>query len=129
MTTKQKVLLVAVAARALPEEWRRGPILGIAAGGTLIGLIAAWSALRGGLGVLATPGPIWAGDLTGWPAAPTGGSTWQAPVALALLGVTAAILLPPPWKYDVSGLAAVLATVGAPAAFDLRPHRSNASTE
>ncbi|MEU1237190.1 permease [Micromonospora aurantiaca] len=113
------VLLVAVAARALPEEWRRGPILGIAAGGTLIGLIAAWSALRGGLGVLATPGPIWAGDLFGWPAAPTGGSTWQAPVALALLGVTAAILLPPPWKYDVSGLAAVLATVGAPAAFDL----------
>ncbi|WBC14073.1 permease [Micromonospora sp. WMMA1998] len=113
------VLLVAVAARALPEEWRRGPILGIAAGGTLIGLIAAWSALRGGLGVLATPGPIWAGDLSGWPAAPTGGSAWQAPVALALLAVTAAILLPPPWKYDVSGAAAVLATVGAPAAFDL----------
>ncbi|MCZ7439690.1 permease [Micromonospora sp. WMMC241] len=113
------VLVVAVAARALPEEWRRGPILGIAAGGTLIGLIAAWSALRGGVGVLATPGPIWAGDLSGWPAAPTGGATWQAPVALALLAVTAAILLPPPWKYDVSGVAAVLATVGAPAAFDL----------
>ncbi|MDG4802831.1 permease [Micromonospora sp. WMMD980] len=113
------VLVVAVAARALPEEWRRGPILGIAAGGTLIGLIAAWSALRGGVGVLATPGPIWAGDLSGWPAAPTGGATWQAPVALALLAVTAAVLLPPPWKYDVSGVAAVLATVGAPAAFDL----------
>ncbi|WP_174534716.1 SCO7613 C-terminal domain-containing membrane protein [Micromonospora chalcea] len=113
------VLLVAVAARALPEEWRRGPILGIAAGGLLLGLIAAWSALRGGLGVLATPGPIWAGDLSGWPAAPTGGSTWQAPVALVLLAVTAAILLPAPWKYDVSGLAVVLATVGAPAAFEL----------
>ncbi|MBQ1061230.1 permease [Micromonospora chalcea] len=113
------VLLVAVAARALPEEWRRGPILGIAAGGLLLGLIAAWSALRGGLGVLATPGPIWAGDLSGWPAAPTGGSTWQAPVALVLLAVTAAVLLPAPWKYDVSGLAVVLATVGAPAAFEL----------
>ncbi|MFI5835977.1 SCO7613 C-terminal domain-containing membrane protein [Micromonospora sp. NPDC051300] len=113
------VLVVAVAARALPEEWRRGPILGIAAGGTLIGLVAAWSALRGGVGVLATPGPIWAGDLSGWPAAPTGGATWQAPVTLALLGMTAAVLLPPPWKYDVSGVAAVLATVGAPAAFDL----------
>ncbi|RBQ12849.1 permease [Micromonospora sp. LHW51205] len=113
------VLLVAVAARALPEEWRRGPILGIAAGGLLLGLIAAWSALRGGLGVLATPGPIWAGNLSGWPAAPTGGSTWQAPVALVLLAVTAAVLLPAPWKYDVSGLAVVLATVGAPAAFEL----------
>ncbi|MFG1776090.1 SCO7613 C-terminal domain-containing membrane protein [Micromonospora sp. NPDC049048] len=113
------VLVVAVAARAMPEEWRRGPILGIAVGGVLIGLLAGWSALRGGVGVLATPGPIWAGDLTGWPAAPTGGSTWQAPIALALLGVAAAILLPPPSKYDVSGAAAVLATIGAPAAFDL----------
>ncbi|WP_346536448.1 permease [Micromonospora sp. DPT] len=113
------VLLVAVAARAMPEEWRRGPVLGIAVGGTLIGLLAGWSALRGGVGVLATPGPIWAGDLTGWPAAPTGGATWQAPVALAMLGTAAGILLPPPWKYDIAGAAVVLATIGAPAAFDL----------
>ncbi|MFG3689507.1 SCO7613 C-terminal domain-containing membrane protein [Micromonospora sp. NPDC047740] len=113
------VLVVAVAARAMPEEWRRGPILGIAVGGTLIGLIAGWSALRGGVGVLATPGPIWSGDLSGWPAAPTGGSAGQAPVALALLAVAAGILLPPPWKYDVAGAAVVLATIGAPAAFNL----------
>ncbi|MEU2612777.1 permease [Micromonospora sp. NPDC007271] len=113
------VLLVAVAARALPEEWRRGPVLGLAIGGTLVGLIAGWSALRGGVGVLATPGPIWAGDLSGWPAAPTGGSAWQAPVALALLAVAAGILLPPPWRYDVAGAAAVLATIGTPAAFSL----------
>ncbi|MCX4474290.1 permease [Micromonospora sp. NBC_01655] len=113
------VAVVAVAARAMPEQWRRGPILGLAVGGTLIGLLAGWSALRGGWGVLATPGPIWAGDLSGWPAAPVGGSTWQAPVALALLGVAAGVLLPTPWRYDVSGAAAVLATIGAPAAFDL----------
>ncbi|MEV0805156.1 permease [Micromonospora sp. NPDC050200] len=113
------VLVVAVAARAMPEEWRRGPVLGIAVGGTLIGLLAGWSALRGGVGVLATPGPIWAGDLAGWPAAPTGGATWQAPVALAMLGTAAGILLPSPWKYDVAGAAAVLATIGAPAAFAL----------
>ncbi|SCG74161.1 hypothetical protein GA0070609_4954 [Micromonospora echinaurantiaca] len=113
------VLVVAVAARAMPTEWRRGPVLGIALGGTLIGVLAGWMALRGGVGVLATPGPIWAGDLSGWPAAPTGGATWQAPVALALLGVAAAILLPSPWRYDVSGVTAVLATIGAPAAFDL----------
>ncbi|MFI6261990.1 SCO7613 C-terminal domain-containing membrane protein [Micromonospora sp. NPDC051006] len=113
------VLVVAVAARAMPEEWRRGPILGLTVGGLLIGVLAGWTALRGGVGVLATPGPIWAGDLTGWPAAPTGGSTWQAPVALALLAVAAGILLPPPWRYDVSGAAVVLATIGAPAAFEL----------
>ncbi|MGS2614342.1 SCO7613 C-terminal domain-containing membrane protein [Micromonospora sp. LZ34] len=113
------VLVVAVAARAMPAEWRRGPVLGITIGGLLIGLLAGWTALRGGVGVLATPGPIWAGDLSGWPAAPTGGATWQAPVALALLGVAAGILLPAPWRYDVSGAAAVLATIGAPAAFDL----------
>ncbi|MFY1700522.1 SCO7613 C-terminal domain-containing membrane protein [Micromonospora sp. WMMA1923] len=113
------VLVIAVAARAMPVEWRRGPILGVAVGGVLIGVLAGWSAVRGGFGVLATPGPIWSGDLTNWPAAPTGGSTWQAPVALALLAVAAAVLLPPPWRYDVSGGAAVLATIAVPAAFGL----------
>ncbi|TWJ23925.1 hypothetical protein JD76_04070 [Micromonospora endolithica] len=113
------VLLVAVAARAMPVQWRRGPIVGVALGGVLIGVLAGWTALRGAVGVLATPGPIWAGDLTGWPAAPTGGATWQGPVALVLLAVAAAILLPPPWRYDVSGVAAALATMGAAAAFDL----------
>ncbi|MET8370245.1 permease [Micromonospora profundi] len=113
------VLVVAVGARAMPEEWRRGPTLGITVGGVLIGVLAGWMALRGGVGVLATPGPIWDGDLSNWPAAPTGGSTWQAPIALLLLAVTAGILLPPPWRWDVSGAAVVLATIGAPAAFEL----------
>ncbi|MDM4722572.1 permease [Micromonospora sp. WMMA1363] len=113
------VLVVAVATRALPEQWRRGPTAGLAVGGLLIGALAGWSALRGGIGVLATPGPIWFGDLTEWPAAPTGGSTWQAPVALVLLAAAAAVLLPPPWRYDVSGAAVALATIGAPAAFAL----------
>ncbi|TCB99895.1 permease [Micromonospora zingiberis] len=113
------LLVVAVAARAMPEQWRRGPVLGLAVGGVLIGLLAGWMALRGGVGVLATPGPFWNGDLSGWPAAPTGGTTWQGPIALVLLALAAAILLPPPWRYDVSGAAVVLATIGAPAAFGL----------
>ncbi|GIJ19660.1 SCO7613 C-terminal domain-containing membrane protein [Micromonospora lutea] len=113
------VLVVAVAARAMPEEWRRGPVLGLTAGGVLIGLLAGWMAVRGGVGVLATPGPIWNGDLSGWPAAPTGGTTWQGPIALVLLAIAAGILLPPPWRYDVAGVAVVLATIGAPAAFEL----------
>ncbi|WP_196921151.1 SCO7613 C-terminal domain-containing membrane protein [Micromonospora vinacea] len=113
------LLVVAVAARSMPEEWRRGPILGLTVGGALIGVLAGWTAVRGGVGVLATPGPIWRGDLSDWPAAPVGGATWQAPVALALLALAAGILLPPPWRWDVSGVAVVLATIGAPAAFDL----------
>ncbi|WP_018218647.1 SCO7613 C-terminal domain-containing membrane protein [Salinispora vitiensis] len=113
------LLVVAVAARALPPQWRRGPVLGLALGGGLVGLLAAGMALRGGIGVLLTAGPIWAGDLNTWPAAPIGGSTWQAPVALALLALAAAVLLPPPWQHDVSGAAVVLATIGAPAAFAL----------
>lgn len=113
------LLVVAVAARALPQQWRRGPVLGLALGGGLVGLLAAGMALRGGIGVLLTAGPIWAGDLNTWPAAPIGGSTWQAPVALALLAIAAAVLLPPPWQHDVSGAAVVLATIGAPAAFAL----------
>lgn len=113
------LLVVAGAARALPPQWRRGPVLGLALGGGLVALLAAGMALRGGIGVLLTAGPIWAGDLNTWPAAPIGGSTWQAPVALALLALAAAVLLPPPWQHDVSGAAVVLATIGAPAAFAL----------
>ncbi|MEU5549642.1 permease [Micromonospora sp. NPDC047793] len=113
------VLVVSVAARAMPEQWRRGPVLGLAVGGVLIGLLAGWMALRGGVGVLATPGPIWNGDLSGWPAAPTGGTTWQGPIALLLLALAAGILLPPPWRYDVANAAVVLATIGAAAAFTL----------
>ncbi|WP_027659298.1 SCO7613 C-terminal domain-containing membrane protein [Salinispora fenicalii] len=113
------LLVVAVAARALPQQWRRGPVLGLALGGGLVGLLAGGMALRGGVGVLLTSGPIWAGDLSTWPAAPIGGSTWQAPVALALLAIAAAVLLPPPWQHDVSGAAVVLAAIGAPAAFAL----------
>lgn len=113
------LLVVAVAARVLPQPWRRGPTLGLALGGGLVGLLAGAMALRGGVGALLTSGPIWAGDLSTWPAAPIGGSTWQAPVALALLAIAAAVLLPPPWQHDISGAALVLAAVGAPAAFAL----------
>ncbi len=113
------LLIVAVAARALPQPWRRGPTLGLALGGGLVGLLAGGMALRGGIGVLLTSGPIWSGELSTWPAAPIGGSTWQAPVALVLLALAAAILLPPPWQHDISGAALLLATIGAPAAFAL----------
>lgn len=112
------ILLVAVAARAMPEDWRRGPILGVTVSGAVIAALAGWQALVGGLGVLAVPGPIWAGDLSRWPAG-AAHVDWQSPVALALLAAATAILLPRPWRYDVSAVLAVLATISAPVAFGL----------
>ncbi|MFI6759091.1 SCO7613 C-terminal domain-containing membrane protein [Micromonospora sp. NPDC050417] len=113
------VLVVAVGVRALPEHWRRGPILGIALSGGVIALIAGYTALSGGLRVLATPGRIWAADLDAWPMGSTGGSAWQAPIALILLAAAAAAALPRPWKYDIAGVCVGLATIGTPAALGL----------
>jgi hypothetical protein len=113
------VLVVAVGVRALPEQWRRGPTLGVAFSSSVIGLIAGYTAVSGGLRVLATPGRIWAGDLDSWPIGTTGGSAWQAPIALVLLAGTAAVALPRPWKYDVAGVCVGLATIGTPAALGL----------
>ena len=48
---------------------------------------------------------------------------WQAPVALVLIAIAATTALPRPARYDVSAVAAALATIGAPAAFGL-PARS-----
>ncbi|ASW57443.1 permease [Plantactinospora sp. KBS50] len=113
------VLLVAVAARAMPAQWRRGPVLGLAVTGSVIAGIAGYAALVGGVRVLATPGRIWAADLDRWSASAPGGLGWQAPVALILLAGAAAILLPRPRGYDVAAVFAGLATIGTPAALGL----------
>ncbi|MEJ3741920.1 zinc ribbon domain-containing protein [Actinomycetes bacterium KLBMP 9797] len=112
------ILLVAVGVRAMPPEWRRGPVLGVAVSGAVIGVIAGYTALSGGLRVLATPGALWAADLSAWPAGDVG-LGWQAPVALALLAGAAAIVLPRPWSYNVAGFCVGLATIGAPLALGL----------
>ncbi|GAA0796265.1 zinc ribbon domain-containing protein [Spirilliplanes yamanashiensis] len=109
------VLIVAFGVRALPADWRRGPVLGAAAGGVVILTLAGWRAGADGLRILGAPGPLWASDVD----AVTGSGDWQAPVALVLLAVAAAAALPRPWSSWTSGLAAALATVGAPAAFGL----------
>jgi hypothetical protein len=113
------VLVVAVGVRALPQDWRRGPILGVTLSGGVIALIAGYTAVSGGLRVLATPGRIWAADLSGWPMGTTGASAWQAPIALVLIATAAAAALPRPWKYDVAGVCVGLATIGTPAALGL----------
>ncbi|MEO3816731.1 zinc ribbon domain-containing protein [Plantactinospora sp. B24E8] len=112
------VLVVAAGIRAMPEQWRRGPVLGMAFCGGVIALIAGWTALAGGLQALATPGRLWAASLADWPVDGTG-TGWQAPVALVLLAGAAAIALPRPWAYDVAAACVGLATIGTPAALGL----------
>ncbi|BCB79815.1 hypothetical protein Pflav_062250 [Phytohabitans flavus] len=102
----------------MPPDWRRGPILGVAASGAVVAVIAGYTALSGGLRVLAAPGALWEADLSAWPTS-AGGVGWQAPIALALLAGAAAIVLPRPWAYDVAAVCVGLATIGAPVALGL----------
>jgi len=112
------VLFVAVGVRAMPPDWRRGPTLGVAASGAVLAVIAGYTALSGGLRVLATPGALWEADLSAWPSSGIGVG-WQAPIALALLAGAAAIVLPRPWAYDIAAVCVGLATIGAPVALGL----------
>ncbi|MEV4706547.1 SCO7613 C-terminal domain-containing membrane protein [Actinoplanes sp. NPDC049316] len=112
------VLIVAFGVRALPADWRRGPVRGLAVAGLVVGVIAGWQALGNGLRIIAAPGPVWASDIGALPAtAPPG--AWQAPFALLLIAIAAASALPRPWKYDVSSICVALATIGTPAALGL----------
>ncbi|GAA2524827.1 SCO7613 C-terminal domain-containing membrane protein [Pilimelia columellifera] len=110
------VLAVAAGSRALPEQWRRGPAIGVALAGGLIAAFVAVLALRDGLRALVAPGPIWHSELGSVGVSPDG---WQAPVALLLLAVAAAVILPRPFSYDAAGACVALATVAVPAAFGL----------
>ena len=112
------VLAIGFGVRALPADWRRGPVLGLTLAGIVIGGIAAWQALAQGLRIIAAPGPLWASDLSHYPASAPAGA-WQAPVTLLLVAVTAAIALTRPMSYDVGAVCAAIATIGAPAAFGL----------
>ncbi|MFI7598676.1 SCO7613 C-terminal domain-containing membrane protein [Actinoplanes sp. NPDC049681] len=112
------VLIVAFGVRALPEDWRRGPVRGVGLAGLVVGAIAGWQAVADGLRIVAAPGPIWASDISGYPDTATPGA-WQAPIALLIIAVAATTALPRPARYDVSAVCVALATVAAPAAFGL----------
>jgi hypothetical protein len=112
------VLLVGMGVTVLPDEWRPGPARGLAIAALVVGAIAGWQALVSGLKVLSLPGPLWAADLTAYPAAAPPGA-WQAPFALVAVAITAAIAMPKPWSAYASGLAAALATIGTPYAFGM----------
>ncbi|MGW0432967.1 DUF2157 domain-containing protein [Micromonospora sp. NPDC003197] len=113
------VLVIAAGVRAMPVEWRRGPILGLSISGGVIALIAAYTALPDGVRALTAPGRLWEADLGNWPTGSPDATAWQVPLALLLLAAAAAIVLPRPWKYDIAVVAVGLATIGAPAALGL----------
>ncbi|MBB2945579.1 hypothetical protein FB565_005312 [Actinoplanes lutulentus] len=112
------VLLVGMAVTVLPEDWKRGPSRGLGIAALVVGLIAGAQAVVGGLRILAAPGPIWAADLSRYAQEPPAGA-WQAPFALVMVAITAAIGMSKPWSHYASGLAAALATIGAPYAFGM----------
>jgi hypothetical protein len=112
------VLIVALGVRALPADWRRGPVRGIALAGLAVMLIAGWQSLVSGLRIIAAPGPVWNSDVTAYSTTPPAGA-WQGPIALLIAAVAASAALPRPAKYDVSSACVALATIGAPAAFGL----------
>jgi hypothetical protein len=112
------VLIVAFGVAALPDDWRRGPARGLAAAGAVVGLIAGYQALAGGLRVLALHGPVWAADLSQYPTTSEPGA-WQAPFALVVLAVAAGFAAPRPWSYAMSAGAGALAAIGAPFALGL----------
>jgi hypothetical protein len=114
-TAATLVLLVASGVRAMPVAWRRGPVLGVAVIGGLVGGLAGAAAVVTGVQVLAIDGPLWNADLSQWPPTTTVAElSWAAPYTLAVLAVTAALVLPHPLRHRASAALAVLATIGAP---------------
>jgi hypothetical protein len=116
------VFAVAVAARTLPEAWRRGPVAGAAAVGFGTGLYAGALSVIGAVGVIRAANPPWRAALDAHWAATAQGLAhfgWQVPIALLLLAGAAAIGLPQPYGDDTAATALVLATLGAPVGLGL----------
>jgi hypothetical protein len=112
------VLIVALGVAALPDDWRRGPVRGLAAAGIVVGAIAGWQALAGGVRVIALHGPVWAADLTQYSTTPEPGA-WQAPFTLVVVAIAAGFAAPRPWSYAISATAGALAAIGTPYAIGL----------
>ncbi|MFY1636069.1 SCO7613 C-terminal domain-containing membrane protein [Solwaraspora sp. WMMB335] len=118
VTSAAMALVVAVGIRAMPDQWRRGPILGAAISGGVVAVLAGYTAVAGGARALATPGQLWQADLSAWSTDVTA-NAWQVPLALVLLAMAAAVVMPRPWSFHAAGVLVALATVGTPAALGL----------
>ena len=116
------VFTIAVAARTLPEGWRRGPVAGAATVGLCTGLYTGIMAVIGAVGVIRAANPPWEAPLDErWLAAATELATfgWQVPIALLLLAGAAAVALPQPYGDDTASGGVALAALAAPIGLDL----------
>ncbi|UWP81874.1 permease [Dactylosporangium fulvum] len=116
------VFAVAVAARTLPDDWRRGPVVGAAMVGLGTGLYAGTMAVIGAIGVIRAANPPWEAALdSSWSATAQDLATfgWQVPIALLLLAGAAAVALPQPYGDDTAAAAVVLAALAAPVGLGL----------
>jgi hypothetical protein len=113
------VLAVALGVRALPGDWRRGPIAGSALVGGFVAVLAGIGAVAGAVAVLQAVPPVWHTNLATWSARPAGALGPQVPVALALLALAAATVLPKPYAQATSIALGGLAALAVPAAFHL----------
>jgi len=115
------VLAVALGVRLVPEQSRRGPVLGCAVAGGFVGVLAAYAAAFGALRVLLATSPTWHADLDAWPSTVAAGRLFggQPPLALVLLAFAAMAVLPKASRVVVVPIALGLAVAGAPAAFGL----------
>ncbi|MCY1142938.1 hypothetical protein OWR29_33510 [Actinoplanes sp. Pm04-4] len=111
------VLIVALGVAVLPEEWSRGPNRGLAVAGVVVGAIAGYLALAGAVRMLSVSADLWDADLTAFPS--PGPGAWQAPFALVVVSIAAALAAPRPWSHLFSAIAGAAAAIGAPFALGL----------
>ncbi|MCO8273016.1 hypothetical protein M1L60_20685 [Actinoplanes sp. TRM 88003] len=111
------VLIVALGVAVLPEEWSRGPNRGLAVAGVVVGAIAGYLALAGAIRMLGVSADLWDADLSRFPAPAPG--AWQAPFALVVVSIAAALAAPRPWSHLFSAIAGAAAAIGAPFALGL----------
>lgn len=114
------VLLVAAGTRAMPVEWRRGPIVGGGLVGVGVGAGAGYAAVIAGYDVVRVNHPLWNVSLVDWAdrlariATPAAHSP-ATPLALLLLAAAAAIVLPRYPAQIACGVAIGLTALALPA--------------
>jgi hypothetical protein len=119
--TAAMVIVIALVVRVLPEQWRRGPRIGGALLGGLVGLAAAGIAIGEAAAAVRASTPWWGADLTRWTGTVTAWMPFgaQVPATLLLAAAAAWILLSEPGRSRASFVALCLAGLSAPATLGL----------
>jgi hypothetical protein len=112
------VLAVSGGTRAMPVEWRAGPIAGTTVVGLGVVIFASVDAVRAAIAVFRVNRPVWHVAQAGWgdrvhaAAGPIG----QAPLALVVLAAAALVVLPRAYAKMAVAITIGLAALAAPAA-------------